>query len=103
MKTADLTGPPMTTLTYIDHDGARRTIEGCHLTIDNAGRYWLRSEQLERNLAYKERSKEDCLLSAIDSLLYTIELRDERITGLQRIASLAMKFAEEINPNEDEW
>ena len=93
----------MTTLSYTDHDGARRTIEGCTLTIDKAGRYWLWSEQLERNLAYKERSKEDCLLSAINSLLYIIELKDERIAGLQRIANLATKFAEEINPNEDEW
>ena len=91
----------MTALTYIDHDGAHRTIEGCNLTIDKAGRYWLWSEQLEHNLAYKGRSKEDCLLSAIDSLLYIIELRDNRIADLQRIAVLAMKFAEEINPNED--
>jgi len=93
----------MTTLSYTDHDGAQRTIEGCTLTIDKAGRYWLWSEQLEHNLAYKERSKEDCLLSAINSLLYIIELKDERIAGLQRIVSLAQKFAEEINPNEDEW
>ncbi len=92
----------MTALTYTDHDGAQRTIEGCTLTTDKAGRYWLWSEQLERNLAYKERSKEDCLLSAIDSLLYIIELKDNRTADLQRIADLAMKFAEEINPNEDE-
>jgi hypothetical protein len=91
----------MTALTYTDHDGVQRTIEGCNLTIDKAGRYWLWSEQLKHNLAFKERSKEDCLLSAINSLLFTIELKDNRIADLQRIADLAMKFAEEVNPNED--
>ena len=73
-----------TNLHYTDHDGARRVVEGCKLTQDKAGRYWLWSERLEQNLAYKVKEREDCLLASIDMLLFIIQLRDERIAGLQR-------------------
>ena len=93
----------MSDLTYIDSDGVRREVEGCILTVDKLGRYWIWSEQLQQNLVYKTKGKEDALLSAISSLLFTIELRDRRIASLQRIADLAQEFAEAVNPAEDEY
>ena len=91
----------MTALIYIDHDGAARAVEGCNLTQDKAGRYWLWCETLDHNLAYKTRSKDDCLIAAIDSLLFTIQLKNERITALQKIVDLAHSFASQINPESD--
>ena len=41
-------------------------------------------------------------MSAIDSLLFTIKLRDERIKALQQIADAAMRFADEVKPSEVE-
>lgn len=90
----------MSALTYHDSDGVSRTVKGCSLTTDKAGRYWLWSESLQHNLAYKAKTKEDCLLIAIDSLLHTIKLRDERIESLQRIADLAQQFADAVKPDE---
>lgn len=90
-------------LSYRDSDGVLRELKDCTLYQDKVGRYWLWSEQLEHNLAYKIKEKEDCLLCAIDSLLFTIKLRDERIVALQRVADLAQQFADQIKPdNEDE-
>jgi len=88
------------TLDYRDSDGATQTLDGCSLSQDKAGRYWLWSSQLNHNLAYKIKTKEDCLLVAIDSLLFTIELRDKRIAALQRITTLAEEFADQIKPDE---
>lgn len=92
----------MTSLTYRDSDGALGEVKGCTLTQDKAGRYWLWSEQLEHNLAYRIKSREDCFLAAIASLLFTIKLRDSRIEALQRIADLAQEFAEAVNPDSTE-
>ena len=91
-----------TSLQYTDSDGARREVRGCHMTTDKAGRYWIWSDTLEHNIAYKEKTREDCLLAAIDSLLFTIELRDKRIAALQRIADLAAQFADAVKPDEPE-
>jgi len=88
-------------LVYRDSDGATQEVKGCSLCKDKAGRWWLWSSDLEINLAYKIKEKEDCLLSAIDSLLFTIQLRDERIVSLQRIADLAQKFADEVKPDDE--
>lgn len=93
----------MTSLTYLDSDGVRREVNGCTLTKDKANRYWLWSEQLGHNLAYKSKEREDCFLSAISSLLFTITLRDERIASLQRIADLAQEFAKAVNPEDGEY
>lgn len=89
-------------LTYIDHDGARRTVRGCRMTVDQLDRHWIWSEHLERNLVYKTKGRENALLAAINSLLFTIQLRDERIAALQRVHDLAQRFAEEAFPEEDE-
>lgn len=86
-------------LTYIDSEGSRQKVKGCKLSQDKAGRYWLWSDTLQHNLAYKIKDREDCLLAAIDSLLYSIQLRDERIAALQRIADLASDFADQIKPD----
>ena len=86
-------------LTYIDSDGARQKVKGCKLSQDKAGRYWLWSDALQRNLAYKIKGREDCLLAAINSLLFYIDLRDKQIAALQRIADLASDFADQIKPD----
>ena len=89
----------MKPITYTDHEGASRTVKAT-LTVDSLGRHWIWSEQLQHNLAYKVKGKENALLAAIDSLLFTVQLRDKQIAGLQRIADLAQRFAEEVNPTE---
>lgn len=99
-----MTSPDQTTtkLTYTDHEGMRREVKGCSMTVDRLDRHWIWCEQLEHNLVYKTKGRENALLAAIDSLLFTIHLRDERIAGLQRIADLATKFADEVKPDEDD-
>lgn len=89
-------------MAYVDHDGAKRVVRGCTMSVDQLDRYWIWSEQLEQNLVYMTRGKENALLAAIDSLLFTIQLRDERISALQRIAALAIEFADQIKPDEDD-
>ncbi len=86
-------------LSYIDHDGARREVEGCCLTVDQFDRHWLWSEQLAQNLVYKTKGRDNALLASIDALLFIIQLKDERIAELKRIADLAQKFADEIKPD----
>ena len=89
-------------LHYKDSDGLVRVLSGCSLTQDKVGRYWLWCDKLEHNLAFKIKTKEDCLIAAIDSLLFTIQLRDERIASLQRIATLAQAFADEIKQDKED-
>jgi len=91
-----------TKLTYRDSDGTLRELARCDLYQDTVGRYWLWSEDLQINLAYKVKGREDCLLAAIDCLLFMVQLRDERIAKLQRIADLATAFADQIKPDEEE-
>ena len=88
-------------LNYIDHDGARRTVKGCQMTVDQLDRHWIWSEQLQHNLVYKTKGRENALLAAINSLLFTIQLRDERIAALQRVHDLAQRFAAEAFPEEE--
>jgi len=89
-------------LVYTDSDGVKREVKGCTLTVDQLDRHWIWSEQLEQNLAYKTKGREDALLAAISSLLFTIKLRDDRINSLQRVADLASAFADQIKPDEVE-
>jgi len=89
-------------LTYVDHDGARREVRGCRLTVDHLDRHWIWSEQLESNLVYKTKGRENALLAALDHALFIIQLRGERIAALQRIADLAHAFAAQVNPDESE-
>jgi len=60
-------------LTYIDHDGLCQTVRGCSTYTDKAGRHWLACEITHTNLAYKERSREAMLLSALNSALWYVE------------------------------
>ena len=92
----------MTKLTYTDHDGAPREVMGCSLTVDHLGRHWIWSEQTESNLVYQTKGRENALLAALDSALFYIKLKDERIAALQRIADLASAFADQIKPDEDD-
>lgn len=89
-------------LDFRDSDGVKRTVTDCNITRDKAGRLWLWSDKLQYNLAYKAKTKEDLLLIAIDSLLFTIQLRDERIKALQHVHDLAVNFANEIKPDNDD-
>ena len=91
----------LSNLTYVDHDGARRVVRGCRLTVDHLDRHWIWSEQLQHNLVYQTKGRENALIAAIDSLLFTIQLRDERIAALQRVHDLAERFAEEAFPEEE--
>ena len=91
-------------LEYRDSDGIPREVRGgCTLTIDAHGRHWIWSEQLKHNIAYLIKDREDALLASIDSLLFSIELQDERIQELQRIADLAESFASKAFPAEKNW
>jgi hypothetical protein len=89
-------------LEYTDIDGLSRTLEGVEVTEDKAGRYWIWSEQLKHNIAYKEATLDDALKSAIASLLFTVHLRDERIKALQRIADEVDAFIEQVRPTDKE-
>jgi len=91
----------MAQLTYTDHDGEARTIEGLTLTIDKHGCYFIWCDVLEHNLTYKTKGLENALLSAIESLLFTIQLKEERINKLQKINDLAFEFAAAVNPEKD--
>lgn len=72
-------------LTYTDHDGANQTIEGLTTYRDKAGRYWLWSDKLQQNLAYKERSREDMLLSALNSALFRLDLAQTERNQLRKL------------------
>jgi len=89
------------TLTYVDRDGARRVVEGCTLTVDKLDRHWIWNDKLDHNIVYQVKGRDNALLAAIDSLLFTIQLRDERIAALQRVYDLAQGFAAEAFPEED--
>lgn len=91
-----------TSLTYRSSEGGYDTVENCEMTIDEAGRFWLWSEDLQHNLAYKSKSREDCLLAAIDSLLFTIKLKNERIAKLQRVHDLAEQFVAAAFPTDED-
>lgn len=94
--------PTTEKLIYRNHDGTTREVKGCTVTIDKLGRYWIWSEQLGHNLVYKTKEREDALIASIDSLLFSLSLRDKKIAELQRIADLASTFAETAFPQESE-
>lgn len=92
----------MAILTYKNSDNIVRVIQGCNHSVDKNGKHWIWSDQLEHNLVYKSATYENALLASIASLLFTIELKDERIAKLQKIADLANSFADQIKPDEQE-
>jgi hypothetical protein len=89
-------------LTYIDHEGAKRILKGVSVSQDKAGRYWLWSEALEQNLAYKVKSKEDMLMSALSSALFLLDLKQEKLDRLQALQEKVMAFVDDVTPKEDE-
>lgn len=88
-------------LFYRDSDGLTREVRDCSMTVDELDRHWIWSKQLQHNIVYERKGRENALIGAIDSLLFTIQLRDERIKELQRIADLAQAFAEQAFPQEE--
>lgn len=92
----------MPELAYVCSSDNRTHKIDCTHTIDKQGRHWIYSNALKHNLVYKSATYENALLASIASLLYTIELKDERIKKLQSIADLASAFADKIKPDEQE-
>lgn len=86
-----------TSLDFIDHNGQPSSVHDCEMSIDASGRFYLWSEGLEQNLAHRARDRNSCLLEAIDSLLFLIKLRDERIAEMKVTCDIARKFADAIN------
>lgn len=86
----------MTKLTYTNHEGATQEIEGCTLKVDALDRHWIWCEQLDHNIVYKTKGRENALLAAIDSLLFAVRLRDERIADMKRTTELAQRFVEDM-------
>ena len=72
-------------ITYTNHEGVLRTIKGLSLTQDKAGRYWLWSDQLNLNLSYKTKTREDTLLAALESTLFLLRSKQERIDELSAL------------------
>ncbi len=83
-------------ITYTDHEGVTQHVRGVSLTQDKAGRYWLWSEQEEQNLAYKTKTREDTLLAALDSALFLLSLKQERIDELSMMQAKVLSFIESI-------
>lgn len=88
-------------LIYRDSDGLTREVREVRMTVDHLDRHWIWSDQLKHNIVYERKGRENALIGAIDSLLFTIQLRDQRIAELQRIVDLAQAFAEAAFPQEE--
>lgn len=89
-------------LTYIDPDGIPQTIKSLSLSQDKAGRYWLWHDELEQNLAYKTKTREDALLAALDSALFLLSLKQEQIDKLSLIADKVHAFIDSIRGDQNE-
>lgn len=71
-------------LQYRDSDGILRQVKGVEVTQDKKnGKYWVWSEMLQYNLAYKMLTKEDALTASIASLLFIVELKSKEIAELR--------------------
>ena len=81
---------------YTDHEGVTQHVRGVSLTQDKTGRYWLWSEQEEQNLAYKTKTREDTFLAALDSALFLLSLKQERINELSMMQEKVLAFIESI-------
>ena len=88
-------------LTYIDHEGLQRIVEGCTTYTDKAGRHWLHSERTGTNLAYKERSREDMLLSALNSALWYVEHYKEQRDILLDFKNKFDSFVDSVSDKEE--
>lgn len=89
-------------ITYTNHGGVKQTIEGLSLSQDKAGRYWLWHDGLAQNLAYKTKTREDTLLAALDSALFLLSLKQERIDELSIMRDRVQTFIEAIKGDQDE-
>lgn len=87
------------TYTLSETNHTRKYEIDCEHIIDKNGKHWIWSNKLKHNLVYNSNTFENALLASIASLLYTIELQDERIESLQRIANLAQAFADQVKPD----
>ena len=91
-----------TYLIYTDSDGALRTVKGLTVTQDKAGRYWVWSEQLKQNLAYKAKTMDDAALIAIDLLLFMLKLKQKKLDALYELQSKVSAFVESVTEKEEE-
>lgn len=93
----------MTHLHYRDSEGILRQVKGVEITQDKkSGKYWVWSEALEHNLAYKIVTREDALVASISSLLSAIELKNKELEELREIYKLAEQLADRIKPDSEE-
>ena len=83
-------------LEYRDSDGVPRTVDGVKVTQGKCGRWWVWSEQLKVNLAYKEKSLDDALKASIASLLFYVHLKDNRIQELQVISDAVDELVQKV-------
>jgi hypothetical protein len=70
------------TIFYTDHDGVHRELRGVSTYQDKAGRHWLWCEALKQNLAFREKSYEDMLKSALNSALFILSLKQKELDSL---------------------
>ena len=92
----------MSKLIYTDTESKRKIEIDCDHWQDKQGRHWITCNKLCWNIAVKSGTLENALLSSIASLLHVIELRDERITYLQKIVDAASVFADIVKPDSDQ-
>jgi hypothetical protein len=83
-------------LEYVSSEGRKQIVQNVSVYQGKCGRWWIWSEEMAINLAYKEKSLDDALKSAIDSLLFTIQLKDERIKELQVISEAVDAFVQKV-------
>lgn len=87
-------------LQYRDSEGILQQVKGVEVTQDKKnGKYWIWSEMLQHNLAYKMLTKEDALTASIAALLFTVELKNKELAELREVYDLAMKLADKIKPD----
>jgi hypothetical protein len=89
-------------LTYIDREGVSRTIQGLTTHQNKTGSFWLHCEPLGVNLAYRERSREDMLLSALDSALWYAKRYKEQRDELQEFKDKFDTFIESVSYKEED-
>jgi hypothetical protein len=88
-------------LTYIDHDGIEQIVEGCETYTDKAGRHWMHCSVTGTNLASKERSREDMLLSALNSALWYVKHYKDDRDSLREFKNKFAMFVDSVSDKED--
>jgi ABC-type uncharacterized transport system involved in gliding motility auxiliary subunit len=86
---------------YIDSDGAFQNVKGLSIRKDKAGKYWLWSDQLNKNIAIKANNLEDMLKMALNSVLFTVHIKQTRLDTLTELKNKVDAFVEAISVNDE--